>query len=89
MKQSTGPRSQRPKTQSQQKSRGSPTAQLEELVKAAARRQTNRIYRTVSRWLKEIEVLIITGTTAGTVEANNTASKNIKQMPTGTATRQL
>ncbi|MFF1251243.1 ISL3 family transposase [Pseudarthrobacter sp. NPDC058329] len=52
---------------------------LEELVKAAARPETNRLYRTVCRWWKEIEVLIITGATTGKVEANNTAIKNIKR----------
>ena len=53
--------------------------ELEELVKAAARPETNRLYRTVCRWWKEIEVLIITGATTGKVEANNTAIKNIKR----------
>ena len=52
---------------------------LEELVKEAARPETNRLYRTVCRWWKEIEVLIITGATTGKVEANNTAIKNIKR----------
>lgn len=46
---------------------------------AAARPETNRLYRTVCRWWKEIEVLIITGATTGKVEANNTAIKNIKR----------
>jgi transposase len=53
--------------------------ELEELVKKAARPETNRLYRTVCRWWKEIEVLIITGATTGKVEANNTAIKNIKR----------
>lgn len=56
---------------------------LEELVKAAARPETNRLYRTVCRWWKEIEVLIITGATTGKVEANNTAIKNIKRTARG------
>ncbi|MEW1918639.1 transposase [Pseudarthrobacter oxydans] len=56
---------------------------LEELVKAAARQETNRLYRTVCRWWKEIEVLIITGATTGKVEANNTAIKNIKRTARG------
>lgn len=56
---------------------------LEELVKAAARPETNRLYRTVCRWWKEIEVLIITGATPGKVEANNTAIKNIKRTARG------
>lgn len=57
---------------------------LEELVKAAAARpETNRFYRTVCRWWKEIEVLIVTGATTGKVEANNTAIKNIKRTARG------
>jgi transposase len=56
---------------------------LEELVKAAARPETNRLYRTVCRWWKEIEVLVITGATTGKVEANNTAIKNIKRTARG------
>jgi transposase len=58
-------------------------AKLEELVTAAARPETNRLYRTVCRWWKEIEVLIITGATTGKVEANNTAIKNIKRTARG------
>lgn len=57
--------------------------ELEELVKKAARPETNRLYRTVWRWWKEIEVLIITGATTGKVEANNTAIKNIKRTARG------
>ncbi len=56
---------------------------LEELVKAADRPEINRLYRTVCRWWKEIEVLIITGATTGKVEANNTAIKNIKRTARG------
>lgn len=56
---------------------------LEDLVKAAARPETNRLYRTVCRWWKEIEVLIITGATTGKVESNNTAIKNIKRTARG------
>lgn len=56
---------------------------LEELVKKAARPETNRLYRTVCRWWKEIEVLTITGATTGKVEANNTAIKNIKRTARG------
>ncbi|MDQ0868271.1 transposase [Arthrobacter sp. V1I9] len=56
---------------------------LEELVKAADRPETNRLYRTVCRWWKEIEVLIVTGATTGKVEANNTAIKNIKRTARG------
>jgi transposase len=56
---------------------------LEELVEAAGRPETNRLYRTVCRWWKEIEVLVITGATTGRVEANNTAIKNIKRTARG------
>ncbi|MEV7638270.1 ISL3 family transposase [Pseudarthrobacter enclensis] len=56
---------------------------LEEPVKEAARPETNRLYRTVCRWWKEIEVLVITGATTGKVEANNTAIKNIKRTARG------
>ncbi|MEC5192566.1 MULTISPECIES: ISL3 family transposase [unclassified Arthrobacter] len=56
---------------------------LEDLVKAAGRPETNRLYRTVCRWWKEIEVLIITGATTGKVEANNTSIKNIKRAARG------
>jgi hypothetical protein len=56
---------------------------LEELVKAAGRPETNRLYRTVCRWWKEIEVLIITGATTGKVEAHNTSIKNIKRTARG------
>lgn len=58
-------------------------AELEELVKAAARPETNRLYRIVCRWWKEIEVLIITGATTEKLEANNTAMKNIKRTARG------
>jgi transposase len=57
--------------------------QLEILVKAAARPETNRLYRTVCRWWKEIEVLIVTGATTGRVEANNNSIKHIKRTARG------
>ncbi|WP_426996755.1 ISL3 family transposase [Pseudarthrobacter sp. N5] len=57
--------------------------ELEILVKAAGRPETNRLYRTICRWWAEIEVLIITGATTGKVEANNTAIKNIKRTARG------
>ncbi len=57
--------------------------ELEELVKAAARLEANRLYRTVCRRWKEMDVLIITGATTGKVEANNTAIKNIKRTARG------
>ena len=52
---------------------------LKVLVEAAARPETNKLYRTVSRWCKEIEVLIVTGAITGKVEANNTGIKHIKR----------
>jgi transposase len=64
------------------KSRGGQKV-LEELVKTAERPETNRLYRTVCRWWKEIEVLIITVATTGKVKANNTAIKNIKRTARG------
>jgi transposase len=62
---------------------GAAKNELEELVKAAGRPETNRLYRTVCRWWKEIEVLIVTGATTGKVEANNTSIKNIKRTARG------
>ncbi|WP_441401059.1 ISL3 family transposase [Arthrobacter sp. 2YAF22_2] len=56
---------------------------LEKRVKEAGRPETNRLYRTVCRWWKEIEVLIITGATTGKVEANNTSIKHIKRTVRG------
>ncbi|WP_395405254.1 transposase [Arthrobacter sp. UC242_113] len=57
------------------------------MVKTAARPEANRLFRTVCRWWKEIEVLIITGATTGMVEANNTAIKTSNAPPAGTATQ--
>lgn len=56
---------------------------LEDRLKAAARPETNKLYRTVYRWWKQIEVLIVTGATTGKVEANNTATKSIKRTACG------
>lgn len=56
---------------------------LEELVTAAARPETNRLYRAVCRWWKVIDVPIITGATTGQVEANHTAIKSIKRTARG------
>jgi hypothetical protein len=53
-------------------------SELEELVKEAARPETNKLYHTVCRWWKEIEVLLVTGASTGQGEANYTASKYIK-----------
>ncbi|WP_246263138.1 ISL3 family transposase [Arthrobacter mobilis] len=52
-------------------------------VQAAAMPETNRLWRTVNRWWKEIEVLIVTGATTAKVEANNTTIKNIKRKGRG------
>ncbi|WP_427130536.1 ISL3 family transposase [Pseudarthrobacter sp. S9] len=57
--------------------------ELKVLVEAAARPETNRLYRTVCKWWPEIEVLIVTGATTGKVEANNTTIKNIKRTARG------
>lgn len=53
--------------------------ELKVLVDAAARPETNKLYRTVCQWWNEIEVLIVTGATTGKVEANNTGIKHIKR----------
>ncbi|VII96919.1 Mobile element protein [Arthrobacter sp. DR-2P] len=57
--------------------------ELKVLVDAAARPETNKLYRTVCRWWNEIEVLIVTGATTGKVEANNTGIKHIKRTARG------
>nr|WP_307362270.1 transposase [Pseudarthrobacter niigatensis] len=56
---------------------------LQSLVEKAAQPETNRLWRTVCRWWKEIEVLIVTGATTAKVEANNTAIKHIKRTDRG------
>jgi hypothetical protein len=56
---------------------------LQALVERAAQPETNRLWRTVCRWWKEIEVLIVTGATTAKVEANNTAIKHIKRTARG------
>ena len=57
--------------------------ELRVLVEAAGRPETNKLYRTVCRWRKEIDVLIVTGATTGKVEANNTGIKHIKRTARG------
>ncbi len=52
---------------------------LQNLVERASQPETNRLWRTICRWWKEIEVLIVTGATTAKVEANNTAIKHIKR----------
>jgi transposase len=56
---------------------------LQALVERAAQPETNRLWRTVCRWWKEIEILIVTGATTAKVEANNTAIKHIKRTGRG------
>ncbi|WP_062008176.1 transposase [Arthrobacter alpinus] len=56
---------------------------LEELVQASKQPETTRLWRTICRWWKEIEVLIVTGATTGKVEANNTCIKHIKRAARG------
>jgi transposase len=57
--------------------------ELKNLVEAAGRPETNKLYRTVCRWWNEIEVLIVAGATTGKVEANNTRIKHIKRTARG------
>ncbi|WP_307097788.1 transposase [Arthrobacter sp. V1I9] len=52
--------------------------QLHKLVEKAAQPETNRLWRTICRWWKEIEVLIVTGATTAKVEASNTRSSTSK-----------
>ncbi|MEW9870674.1 transposase [Arthrobacter sp. HS15c] len=56
---------------------------LQALVEHAAQPETNRLWRTVCRWWKEIEVLIFTGATTAKVEANDTEIKHIKRTVRG------
>jgi transposase len=56
---------------------------LQALVEKADQPETNRLWRTVCRWWKEIEVLSVTGATTAKVEANNTAIKHIKRTGRG------
>ncbi|MGC7153056.1 transposase [Paenarthrobacter ureafaciens] len=56
---------------------------LQALVEKAAQPETNRLWRTICRWWKENEVLIVTGATTAKVEANNTAIKHIKRTGQG------
>ncbi|NKX55951.1 transposase [Arthrobacter mobilis] len=44
-------------------------------VERAGQPEINRLRRTVCRWWKEIEVLIVTGATTSMVEVNNTTIK--------------
>ncbi|MFF2676820.1 transposase [Arthrobacter koreensis] len=58
-------------------------ARMQALVERSAEPETNRLWRTVCRWWKEIEVLIVTGATTAKVEANNTAIRHIKRTGRG------
>jgi transposase len=64
-------------------------AQLQVLAERAAQPDTNRLWRTICRWWKEIEVLFVTGATTEKVEANNTAIKHIKRTGRGFTNGQL
>jgi hypothetical protein len=50
-------------------------ARLEELVERAAQTETTRLWRTVCRWWKEIEVLIVTGATTAKWKRTTPPSK--------------
>lgn len=56
---------------------------LQALVEKARKPETNRLWRRICRWWKELEVLIVTGATTAKVEANNTAVKHIKSTSLG------
>ena len=56
---------------------------LQVLVVQAAQPETNRLWRTICRWWKEIEVLTVTGTTTAKVEANNAAINTLKRSGRG------
>lgn len=56
---------------------------VQALVQQADQPETNRLWRTVCRSWKEIEVLIVTGATTAKVEGNNTAIKHIKRTGRG------
>lgn len=45
--------------------------------------ETNRLWLTINKWWKEIEVLLVTDATTAKVEANNTAIKRIKRTGRG------
>jgi transposase len=62
---------------------------LRVLVEAAAPQETNKLYRAVFRWWKEIEVLIVTGATTGKVAANNTGIKHINRIARGYRTQPI
>ncbi|WP_425863799.1 transposase [Arthrobacter sp. TWP1-1] len=56
---------------------------LEELVQESKQPETTRLWRTICRWWKEIEILIVTGATTGKVEVNSTSIKHIKRTARG------
>ena len=53
------------------------------LVKESSQTRNHRLWRTICRWWKEIQVLIVIGATTGKVEANNTSVKRIKRTARG------
>lgn len=56
---------------------------LQELVERASQPETNRLWRMICRWWKEVEDLVVTGATTAKVEANNTAIQQIKRTGRG------
>ncbi|UNK47747.1 transposase [Arthrobacter sulfonylureivorans] len=56
---------------------------LQQLVERAGQPETTRLWRTVCRWWKEIEVLIVTGATTAKVESNNVSIKARKRVGSG------
>lgn len=56
---------------------------LKVLIQAAGRPETTKLYRTVSRWWKKIEVLVVTGATSGKFYANNTGIEHVKRAARG------
>ncbi|MGM0929167.1 MAG: ISL3 family transposase [Actinomycetota bacterium] len=56
---------------------------LQQLVERAGQPETSRLWRTVCRWWKEIEVLVVTGATTAKVESNNVSIKARKRVGRG------
>ncbi|WP_425863797.1 transposase [Arthrobacter sp. TWP1-1] len=54
---------------------------LEHLEQESNQPETTTLWRTMCRWWKEIEVLIVTGATTGKVEANNASTSNTSNAP--------
>jgi hypothetical protein len=68
-------------------------SRLQTLVEQAAQPETNRLWRTVCRWWKEIEVLIVTGATTAKVEPttprSNTSKEHAGDSPTHATTKRV